>query len=381
MTTGGAQMVLLQQAQWFKNHGCDVTAAFFYDLDGVFETWSRQYSVPLVNLNAWKKKAPVWQKIWLLIAGIFRLINLLRTEKFSAIETFTHHSNLIGIPLAWIMRVPVRVATHHGSLEIFPGLLNHLHNWIINSGKAQTLVVVSTSLKEKAIREGIQPKRIQVIANGIELPPRLEAAAATVRKELSPAQNQPLLLAVGRLVTPKGHTYLLQAVPALLTEYPDLQLVIAGEGYLRPALEAEIDSLHLERSVHLLGNRSDVPVLLQACDIFVLSSRNEGMPIALLEAMAAGAAVISTRVEGVADLICEGQNGLLVPVEDPVALAQAILHLLRNPDLRRQLGAAARETIQEKYSLDHSCRQYAAILTPDLMNSPANPIIPRVTLP
>ncbi len=357
-------MVLLQQARWFSEHDCAVTAAFFYDLDGVYPEWSAHSPFPLVNLAAWDKKAPFWRKIRLLSGGIIRLFRLLKSSNFTAIETFTHHSNLIGIPAAWLMGVPRRVATHHGSLEHFPALLNRLHNWLVNSGKASTLVAVSTQLREKAIREGIRPERITVIPNGIALPPRQPEAAAAVRRELGLEENQPLVLAVGRLVTPKGHTFLIQAAAELQTAQPAVRVAIAGEGYLRPALEDEIHRRALQNTVSLLGNRGDVPALLQACDVFVLSSRNEGMPIALLEAMAAGAAVVSTRVEGVEDLICDGENGLLVPVEDPAGLAAAILRLLHDPALRSRLGAAARKTIQESYSLDLSCRQYMALLTP-----------------
>jgi len=126
-----------------------------------------------------------------------------------------------------------------------------------------------------------------------------------------------LFVTVGRLATQKGHSYLLEAIARVVNEFPNAKFLFAGDGPLRAELETRVDALNIRNYVWFLGIRNDIPLLLSMCDGFILPSLWEGLPIALLEAMYAGLPVIATDVEGVDEIIKDGENGLLVPPADP----------------------------------------------------------------
>ena len=278
------------------------------------------------------------------------------------IETFTYDSNVLALPLAWLAGVPARIATHHGIIENFPAWIEKLHTWLVNAGIASVLVSVSGKTLEQAIHAGIRPECNTVIPNGI-LPVIIRSAdRSEIRREIGLENGGPMLLSVGRLVYQKGHEYLVHAMPQVLRRYPRAKAVICGEGALRPDLERQIGELGLQSSVKLLGNRNDVGPFLASADLFVLPSRWEGLPVALLEAMGAGLPVVATRVEGVDEVVEDERQGLLVPPEDSDALASALLQLIGDPQLRSRMGEAARRRIQAHYTLDIMCDKYFKIM-------------------
>jgi glycosyltransferase involved in cell wall biosynthesis len=171
---------------------------------------------------------------------------------------------------------------------------------------------------------------------------------------------------VGRLVYQKAHETLISAMPSVLKEFPETKLDICGDGYMRSKLELQIQSLHLSKNVRLLGRRNDVDRFLAAADIFVLPSRWEGLPIALLEAMSMGLPVIATNVQGVDEVIMKQEYGLLVPVEDADRLAAAILQLLRNPQLRKEMGIAGRKRLVDVYSIDRMAERYLSLILAEM---------------
>jgi glycosyltransferase involved in cell wall biosynthesis len=179
-----------------------------------------------------------------------------------------------------------------------------------------------------------------------------------LRGELGVPPEAGLVLAVGRLNAEKGQSLLLQAAPAVLSRCPGTVFALAGDGPLRGALEQQAAQLGIAGQVRFLGVRQDVPALLAAADLFVLPSRSEGMPNALLEAMAAGLPVVSFEVGGVGEVLVHGVTGLLVPPEDADGLARAMLALLENEQERRRLGAAARERIRANHNMENMCLQY-----------------------
>ena len=156
-------------------------------------------------------------------------------------------------------------------------------------------------------------------------------------------------MTVGRLQAPKDALTLLRGLAKL--PRGTYEAVIVGDGPDRPELASEARRLGLESVVQLAGERNDVPELLAASDIFVLSSRSEGLPLSILEAMAAGLPVVATTVGGVPELVLEGETGLLVPPGDPQALAGAIERLLDDSTLRGRLGAAGRIRVEERFDL------------------------------
>ncbi len=366
MAVGGAQKVLLDQARWFHEHGFKVTAVFFYDKEGAYEKWQALSAFPILDLKAHKLGLGLFGNSILLIRGLWAYWKLLRSNHFDVIETVTHDSNMLGLPLAWMAGVRVRIATHHGFIDGFPRWRERVHAWMVNHNFAQKLVVVSNMIRKEAIEEGVDPQRIVVIQNGIRSISLEGINRSEVRQEADVRENEVLLLSVGRLVYQKAHEILVKAMPAVLKEFPNTKLDICGDGYMRPKLEAQINSLGLSKNIRLLGRRDDVEKFLAAADILVLPSRWEGLPIALLEAMSVSLPVVATNVQGVDEVIVEGEHGLLVSVEDADKLAAAILQLLHDPLLRKKMGRAGQKRLMDTYSIDRMAERYLSLILSEI---------------
>lgn len=213
--------------------------------------------------------------------------------------------------------------------------LNRLRNaWI---QRADTIQCISRYTFDRLVAAGYPRAGLKMIPNAVDLRrfggPRSTSGVVRVAY-------------VGRLRQVKGVTVLLDAWHALAPA-GGARLVIAGDGELRPELEAQLDRLGLRGAVELAGAISDVPALLRDTDVYVQPSFAEGMPNSVLEAMAAGLPIVATRVSGNEDLIADGENGLLVPPGDPGALAAAIRRLMEDPALARSMGERARERAQQ----------------------------------
>lgn len=367
MAIGGAQRGLLDQARWFKAHGCKVMVVFFYDKEELHETWSRAGDFPILDLQVYQRGDRIPVQAGRLIRGLWRLWLLLLRERFDVVETFTHDSNLLGLPLAWLARVPLRLATHRGTIEAFPRWRQILHNLLINSGMASTLIAVSEQTRQLAMDEGVNADRITVIPNGVTPLDTSSIDRTAHRRELGLAEDDVFLLSIGRLTYQKGHEYLVQAMPEVLKHVPNAKVGICGEGPLHSQLQSQILNLGLSEHVKLLGARVDVSPILACADVFVLPSRWEGLSRALMEAMAAGIPVIASRVDGSQDLITDGVHGLLVTSEDAKDLAASILQLLENPPMMKKLGAAARDHVLRVHSTDTMCRKHYDLILNSLI--------------
>lgn len=362
MAVGGAQKLLLEQAGWFQSQRHNVTVIFFYDRDNLFEKWRDIYSFEIANLDAFDKQAGGLRSLPRLLSGLSKLWQVLKCGHFDAIITFTHDSNMLGMPLAKLAGIPARVGTHLGEIRGMSAWRERLHTFLVNRGVIQTLVASSARTKNNAITAGVQPHRIKVIYNAIMPFDISHAAREPVRQRLGLRPENVLFLAVGRLVYEKGHEFLVEAMSEVATSAPKATVGICGDGPLRGELVYQIDRLGLQGKVKLLGLWEDLHELLAAADAFVLPSRWEGLPMALLEAMMAGLPVIAARVEGVDEVVEDGVHGLLVPTESPDELAKAILQLCRDPEMRRRMGAAARRRVLEAYTTNRMCGQYLAVM-------------------
>ncbi len=220
-------------------------------------------------------------------------------------------------------------------------------------------------------RQGYAPDRVRTIYNGVDAPRPEEGLGARLglRRELGLSEDAVLAACVGRLDVQKGHEVLIEAW-SRLPRAPELHCVIIGDGPLRGKLEAEVRRRHLEDRVHILGERADARSWLRACDIFVLPSLWEGLPNALLEAMSLGLPVVASAVDGICEVVRQGQDGLLVPPRDPAALSRAIASLRADPQLRRNLGESARLRVTERFSFPAMMAGYAAAYR-DVLSRPA----------
>jgi len=361
MAVGGAQHVLLSQARWFANNGYQVTAAFFYDRDGLCQRWSREYGLEIIDLKAWRTGESPWSNLVRLCGGLRRLLRLMRREKFDVVETFTQHANVLGLPSAWTMRIPTRVGTYHGKPKLSLAL-NRLHTMILNSFVATHIVAVSDHTCRKAVTEDrIRKPKIRVIRNGIDFAafqrPAPEDRAET-RRDLEIPGSARLIVNVGRLVLEKDQILLIEAMPPVLSHCPDATLAIAGDGPLRAELRNRARQLEIIEKIRFLGTYSDVPRLLASADLFAYPSQSDGLPLALLEALASRVPVIASRFDSADGLLQHNNNALLFEVGDLDGLSKALIFALDRPEEMQLMAQAAFSQIRHSYSVDEMCRGY-----------------------
>jgi glycosyltransferase involved in cell wall biosynthesis len=227
----------------------------------------------------------------------------------------------------------------------------YLINILIMNFLSSKVVAVSDGEKRLLIKRGVKKRKISVVYNGIDLAPYTSSEdLKPLRKELSIKEYFPVVGTVARLTPVKGLTYLLRSIPSVLVSFPDAQFLIVGGGRLQNALKEEAVGLGIEKHVIFTGSRQDVPPLLKLFDIFVLPSLKEGLPFAIIEAMANAKPVIATDVEGNREVVKDGRSGMLVPPKDPQRLAEAIIHLLKDKEKAARMGNAGFSRVEEKFS-------------------------------
>ncbi len=260
------------------------------------------------------------------------------------------------------LRVPVIIDHWHGFSHF-----NRKRRLICRGlGRVTDLsLAVSQGVKDYIIEQcALDPAKVRVVPNGVDLARlRRHRPRTEVRRELGLAPEAVAVGLVARLDHwGKGHREFFTALAALPDGYPVEALIIGG-GRREAEMRRLAAELGLAGRVHFLGQRDDVPDLLSALDLFVLPSHSEGVSLALLEAMAAGLPVIATAVGGLPEVVTDGDNGLLVPPEDPEALATALERLLEDPALAQRLGANARRHVEENFSLERLGREINEIYT------------------
>jgi len=224
------------------------------------------------------------------------------------------------------------------------------------------LVEVSPQLMEaSAVKDGVSRSKIQTILNGVDIATLQQADGSGFRKEIAASENHFLIGSVGRLEHIKGPDILLDAFAAMADSAHEARLVYTGSGSMEPHLRERAAALGLSNRVILAGARSDIPEILAALDCFVMPSRSEGLPFALLEAMAAGKPVISTSVGHIPDILKHGQNGCLVQPESPDELSKTLLSVIKDNTLRNTIAKQAPEIVQRQYAQSVMFNEYEAL--------------------
>ena len=341
LTTGGAQALLLTFAKEMQARGQALTVIC---LDGAR---SSPVEEQLQELGAHLVYVPGSRLFDL--PRLLRLYRVLRSERADGVHTHLTYANILGSLAGWLAGLPV-VATIHSEAPD-PGWDNqarHLvETWALRRF-ARRVIAVGPRV-EAGQRRRMGAGKVVAVPNAVTIPPVLSAAKrAAMRRELQGDGTGPVLIAVGRLSPEKGYLDLLEAFASLLPRLPAARLLIAGDGALRETLQAKIQSLGLAGRVSLLGWRSDVPRLLSACDLFVSASHWEGLPIAVLEAMACALPVVAPAVGDLLEVISP-ETGVLVPPGQPQELARALETVLVDPERLTRMGQAAREQVQCNY--------------------------------
>jgi len=256
-------------------------------------------------------------------------------------------------------RIP-RVSTVHGWAQ-GSGLKVSLYNWLdrLALKNMDGIVGVSETLVQQLRGAGVTARLIWRIPNGIRVSGEgLGGQIARQDTVKGNADNHVVLGAVGRLAPVKGFGYLLTAMQEVVPQYPRCRLIIAGDGPLKQELESLCDRLGLGQFVHFAGFLEDMEEFFTRIDVFLMPSLSEGLPMALLEAMACGKACIASEVGGVPEVLSSPDLGILVPPAQPSAIAKAILSVIRDEGGRALMGEKARRVILERFSVERMAAKY-----------------------
>jgi glycosyltransferase involved in cell wall biosynthesis len=290
------------------------------------------------------------------VAALRDLTRLVRSHGPQIVHTHMAKAGALGRVAAARARVPLVVHTYHG--HVLEGYFSRsITKAFLAAERAlarrtDILIAVSAAVRDELLGLGIgRPEQWRVVPLGLDLDQLLAGPLdrTTSRRRLGLPEDGPAIGIVGRLVPIKDHETFLEASTRLARAHPDATFVVAGDGPLRASLEYRARRL-LGNSVRFLGWCNDLPALYGALDIAVLTSRNEGTPVALIEAAAASRPVVATRVGGVADVVRDAQTGILVAPGDPGAVAEAVSALLKEPDRAVVIGEGAKAWVQERFS-------------------------------
>jgi len=256
-----------------------------------------------------------------------------------------------GVLAAWLARVPAIVATAQLYIDFYQVPTGQRDQRLLMSAMRRVIAVSDEVRERYRLTLNVPAEKLVVVRNGIPIPP-VRPRDPALRAELLRGRPDFVVLTPARFHEQKGHAYLLEAAALV----PDATFVLAGEGELRPAMEQRARDLGVMDRCVFLGQRPDVPELLAAADLFVLPSLFEGLPLSVLEAMAAERPVVATAIGGTDEAVVDGVTGVLVPPRDPAALAAAIHRLRSDPALSSRLARAARARVEAEFSAEAMAR-------------------------
>jgi glycosyltransferase involved in cell wall biosynthesis len=289
------------------------------------------------------------------LIAIWQIMRVIRNERIAVVNTHSGRDSMLAGIAARLSRTrPLIVRTRHLALP--------LTSKFTYSVLPHKVVTVSEYVRRYLIGRGIPEARVAAVPTGVDLS-RFDpdAEAGTLRHELGLDAKTPLVGTAAILRLKKGHQVLLEAIPKVLEAVPDAVFVLAGDGPQQQNILKSIREKNLGAHVLLLGLRRDIPNVLKSIDLFVLPTLEEALGTAFVEAMAMQKPVIGTRVGGVPEVIDDGRNGLLVDPRDPAGLADAIVRLLRSPDLAAAMGERGRQIATTEFSVERMCQRMQAL--------------------
>lgn len=296
-----------------------------------------------------------------MLARVPGVVRWLRRERIDLLHAHLPLAGVVARLAGRLARVPV-VYTEHNLQERYHPLTRRANS--LSWSWQRQVVAVSGEVAESIRKHLGERVPVAVVRNGIELP---VLGTATARREIRARFGIPeraeLVGAVAVMRVQKRFDLWLEVARQLLTQRLDIHFLIVGDGQLRAELETRAAALGIAERVTFAGLQTDVRPFLEAMDLFLISSEHEGLPLALLEAMAMRLPVVATAVGGIPEVVEPGVSGMLVPFGDPAALAAAAAELLADPARRAALGEAARWRVEERFSIERMARELEAIYT------------------
>jgi glycosyltransferase involved in cell wall biosynthesis len=372
LNVGGPSVHVILLASGLRRFCCETTLVLgrTAEHEGNMNYLAEQYGVQPVVIPSLGREISFVNDL----RSTFALWSLLKKHRPLILHTHTSKAGFSGRIAARMAGIPVVVHTFHGHVlhgyfgalktRLFISLERFLARW------TDAIVTVSQTVKNDLVVHGIaREDKFRVIELGLDLQPLLSLAgpSGVLRKHWNIAADQPLVGIVGRLVPIKDHETFLLAAAEVRRRGCNARFAVIGDGVLRRTLETRAGELGLGENIRFFGWRSDLPEVYADLDLVALSSRNEGTPVSLIEASAAGKPVIATAAGGVPDFIRHGWNGILVSTGDHRALAEGILDLLANPAKARAMAMQGRNMVAERFSisrlLDEHYNLYYGLLT------------------
>ncbi|MBD3349124.1 MAG: glycosyltransferase [Candidatus Eisenbacteria bacterium] len=281
--------------------------------------------------------------------SVLRLATWLARERPDVVSVNVQRAVRIGCAAARLARTGTVVERRGLNFPARPSTLNR---WIY--GRCVSAVIANCGeIARQMVDAGlVPPERVVVVPNGID-PARVPAGGGgAIREQLGIDRDTPLVAMVARLVRDKGHAYAFEAFGRLLGRHPRARLVLVGAGKLEGELREKAARAAPVGSIVFLGARDDVPAILDAADVLLVSSLREGMPHSVLEAMVAGTPVVATAVAGIPEMIRSGEDGILVPAADPGAIAGALESVLADRSHAERLAESAGRRVRETFGLE-----------------------------
>lgn len=359
-TTGGVGLLILFLVKCLDPRAFEQSVAFGrgYLLDRSFDEAGATVHTLSISRRA---------GILSILRGTLEVYRILSRGHYDIIQSHTSVGGVIGRLAGWASRTPVVLWTVHG-LGAHPGhpawkrtllrIVESALDWFTDH-----YVAVSQDLRDQGVRAGIYlAKKVTVIPNGLQfdhVPSTFDSAAK--RRALGIPAGCPVIGTVTRLEPQKDNAVFLRAVARVVSRVPNLVTLIAGDGPERKELEGLAAHLGLTGRVRFLGWRDDAVELLGALDVFCMSSRWEGCPMVLLEAMAMRCPVVATDIGGVREIVINEETGLLVAPGDPEALAEAVLRLLVTDATRERMAAAGRRRVEQHFSAENMLAAYTRL--------------------
>ncbi|NGM88885.1 glycosyltransferase family 4 protein [Parapusillimonas sp. SGNA-6] len=290
------------------------------------------------------------------IKSLIKIRRVLRQGRFDVLNSHSRRDTIVAGCAGRLAGTPLIVRTRH--------LANKVGSLLSYTIIPHRVTTASEFVRRGLIERGVPPSYVATVYPAVDMPPLPETS--TLRSELRLAQNDIVVGCVAVMRAQKGHRDLINAIEPLIRERPNVHLVLVGGGSpVFEEVQAYVDERGLQKRVHLLGARRDVPNLLAGFDIFALATRREASGTVFVEAGAAGLPVVGTKVDGVPEMMQDGVSGLLVPLDDIEAFTAALRRLIDDPGLRREMGQAGLRFAREagNFTLDAMVQRIEACYT------------------